>query len=84
MNADILWHNESTNETKIWLMDRHRITDTPTVVDEKGEAALVGLPWSIVGVGDFNGNGNADILWHNESTNETKIWLMDQQFPLRP
>jgi hypothetical protein len=76
--ADILWHNESTNETQMWLMDGHRITGRATVVGEDGQPAFVGLPWSIVGAGDFDRNGGADILWHNESTNETQIWLMDR------
>jgi acetaldehyde dehydrogenase (acetylating) len=41
--------------------------------------AFVGLPFHIVGSGDFNGDGRTDILWHNETTGETQIWLMDPQ-----
>jgi hypothetical protein len=30
------------------------VTRRATVLGEDGKAALVGLPWSIVGTGDFN------------------------------
>jgi hypothetical protein len=31
----------------------------------------------IVGTGDFNGDGDADILWINTSTNAPTIWIMN-------
>ena len=33
-------------------------------------------PWNIVGVGDFNGDGNPDIVWRNSATGETIVWYM--------
>jgi len=35
------------------------------------------LQENIVGVGDFNGDGKADILWRNSSTGVVTMWLMD-------
>src|SRR5207249_693501 len=39
--------------------------------------ATVGTLWSIVGSGDFNGDGQTDILWQNSGTGERVIWLMN-------
>ncbi|AUS99237.1 hypothetical protein CLI64_01855 [Nostoc sp. CENA543] len=33
--------------------------------------------WEIEGTGDFNRDGNIDILWHNSSTNQNGAWLMN-------
>ncbi|WP_392533934.1 S8 family serine peptidase [Nostoc sp. C117] len=33
--------------------------------------------WQINGTGDFNKDGNQDILWHNASTNQNGAWLMN-------
>jgi hypothetical protein len=75
--ADIVWHNSATGETQIWLMNGARVSSRATVLGETGKALLVGLPWSIVGAGDFNGDGKDDIAWHNSATGETQIWLMN-------
>src|SRR4029450_2597392 len=75
--SDILWHNSSTNETQVWLMEGRQIKRRVTVLFEDGRPAIVGLPWRIVGTGEFGGLGVNDIVWHNTSTNETQIWFMD-------
>src|SRR5262249_14285531 len=58
----------------------YRISRRVTVYTENNTGfAFVGLPFHIVGSGDFNGDGRTDVLWHNETTGETQIWLMDPQ-----
>ena len=74
--TDILWHNRDTNNTQMWLLDGMKIAGRANVDDENGQRALVGLPWSIVGALDFNGDGRFDILWHNRDTNRVQAWVL--------
>src|SRR6185312_12610408 len=74
---DIIWHNSETNETQIWMMNGHQITGRPNVVDESGSQMVIGLPWSITGTADMNGDGRGDIVWHNAQTGQTHIWFMN-------
>ena len=79
LTSDILWHHATTGETQIWSMNGRQVRQRATVLGEDGKAALVGLPYSIVGTADFDGNGQCDILWHHATTGETQIWFMAGQ-----
>ena len=74
--SDLLWHNGSTGETQIWHMNGRAFSGRVTVLGENGAAALVGMPWTIVGSNDMNVDGKPDIIWYNTSSGETQLWLM--------
>ena len=40
--------------------------------------------WQVQGIGDFDGDGKADILWRNSSTGENYIYLMNGLTIARP
>ena len=40
-------------------------------------AREVDLDWMVSGVGDFNNDGKADIVWRNVSTGDVRVWLMN-------
>ncbi|MDJ0557059.1 MAG: FG-GAP-like repeat-containing protein, partial [Microcoleaceae cyanobacterium MO_207.B10] len=69
--ADILWHNGTTGDNQIWLMNNDGTTNT---VVEPGN---LGTDWKPLGVEDFNSDGITDILWRNSSTGDNQIWLMN-------
>ena len=73
-DADILWQN-TNGSLAMWLMDGSTITSSATPAYE-GSAVSPGSSWSVAGIGDFNGNGNDDILWRN-SNGSLAMWLMD-------
>jgi hypothetical protein len=69
--TDILCYNPN-GDTGVWLM-----TGTATQVQMSSwtDFGLVPTGWTIVGTGDFNGDGYTDILWRN-ANGDTGIWLM--------
>src|ERR1035438_4750220 len=52
--TDIVWRNTTTGDDAIWYMNG-------TTVIGVGALGSAPLSWSIVGVGDFNGDGKPDI-----------------------
>ena len=67
----IVWRNTVSNQHALWFMDG------PTVLPDSG--LLPGVPsadWNVVGTGDFDGDGRADLLWRNLATGENRIWFM--------
>src|SRR5207237_1044582 len=72
--ADILWRNALTGENYIWLMNGLTIASRGSinVVDPTSG-------WQVQGIGDFDGDGKADILWRNAPTGENYIYLMNRQ-----
>ena len=57
--ADFLWRSVS-GDVAIWLIDGARIASFHTVGN-------VWTGWTISGVGDFDGDRRADILWRSDS-----------------
>ena len=70
--ADILWRNAATGENYLYPMDGLAILG--------GEGYLrtvADLNWRVAGIGDFDGDGKADVLWRNNASGENYVYLMD-------
>ncbi|MBV9589553.1 MAG: FG-GAP repeat protein [Hyphomicrobiales bacterium] len=63
--ADVLWRNASGSLID-WTMNGSQITNAQQVT-LGGSAVSPDSTWSVAAVGDFNGDGKADILWRNTS-----------------
>ncbi|MGH9422815.1 MAG: FG-GAP repeat domain-containing protein, partial [Thermoanaerobaculia bacterium] len=70
--SDILWRNGSTGQNAIWFMNGATVASIGAI---NGIAASSG--WLVAGVGDYDADGVSDILWHNTSTFDNAIWLMN-------
>jgi hypothetical protein len=69
--ADVLWRNTSTGENYVYLMNGTAIKPSEGFI-----RTVPDLAWQVKGVGDFDGDGAADILWRNAATGENYLYLM--------
>lgn len=77
---DVLWRNTTANNGRnvLWLF--HGPGRQP--ISPLGVAMLPQLDniaWQMAGIGDFNGDGHQDLLWHNREPwdGRTVLWLFD-------
>jgi hypothetical protein len=54
----------------IWLMNG-------AAIDVSGFLAGMPSDWHIAQVGDADGDGKSDVIWHNRSTGQVAVWRMD-------
>jgi hypothetical protein len=71
-SSDILWRDNLGN-VAIWLMQES--TQSITILSTAG-LGNIGLNWTIVQTGDYNGAGMADILWMDNLGN-VATWFMN-------
>ena len=69
---DLVWHNLSTGESRIWLMNGLQHTSTLSLPTEPD------LYSCIYAIGDYNGDGSNDLLWRNMMTGENYVWYMSR------
>ena len=61
--TDILWRN-SGGTLATWTLNGSQVTSGQDVTFQ-GNPVTPDASWSVAGIGDFNGDGNSDILWRN-------------------
>jgi subtilisin family serine protease len=72
-DADILWRHDTSGALMAWLMEGTRLRGAPSLTP----GALADLDWRIAGTGDFNHDGQTDILWRHQVSQQLVAWLMD-------
>ncbi len=70
--ADLVWRNSSSGTSTVWMMNGTNIG-----VGSGTTSLQINSSYTVAAVGDFNGDGKADLAWRNNSTGETILWLMD-------
>jgi ELWxxDGT repeat protein len=72
--SDVIWRN-SNGSLAEWLMDGSAI-GASSALTFNGTAVTPDVSWHVVEIGDFNGDGLADILWRNDNGTVNE-WLMN-------
>jgi chitodextrinase len=72
--ADILWRNSVTGDVYVYLMNGLKSATlnccgyVTTIADQN---------WQVKAIGDFDGDGRADIFWRNGATGDDFVFLMN-------
>jgi VCBS repeat protein len=67
---DVLWRDEN-GRLRLWYWG----VSTTVDVSWRNEGGVVGPDWDVKAVGDFNGDGYADIAWRHPG-GDVSIWVM--------
>jgi hypothetical protein len=71
--GDILWFDTVSGQVLVWLIDG----TTFMIKGEFSPGAVNPTMWQPAGVGDFNGDGKADILWYSAQSGQVVVWLLN-------
>ena len=73
--SDLFWWHQTTGQTYVWLLGPN--TGQIGIKTSGSPFTLTNLNWRVAGVGDYNGDGRADIVWRNIATGLNAIWMMN-------
>jgi len=71
--ADLVWRDSATQALTIWTLNG--AVQTGTLVPTPAQA--IDANWSLVGVLDYNGDGDNDFLWYNATSGKIVFWFMN-------
>ena len=71
-NVDLVWHHSTTGAVAVWLMNRMHLMDARLLNDSAPDTN-----WHLRGLGDFDGDGDVDVLWQNDVTGALAAWVMN-------
>jgi hypothetical protein len=66
----LILENLRTGERALWVISNGAVTTSASL-------GTLSPNWHIKGSGDFNGDGNEDIIWENVADGSRAIWMMN-------
>jgi hypothetical protein len=70
---DMVWRNQATGEISVWFMNG----TTQASSSYFTPSAVADTNWQIAGIGDFNADGQSDMVWRNQATGGISVWFMN-------
>ena len=71
--ADLIWQHATQGWLAAWLMDGTQVTNTVLLSIDR----VQDTDWHIVGAGDTDGDGKADLVWQHQSSGWLAVWSMN-------
>jgi hypothetical protein len=71
-HADILWQNVADGSLATWWLDGWNVIGTHSL----SIAKVSDTNWRVVGTGDLNGDGNADLVWRHQTEGWLAVWYL--------
>jgi uncharacterized repeat protein (TIGR01451 family) len=75
--SDIIWQDFAGGKGDPLMLMGNGETAAPLVQFSPWPTGELPL-WKIQGVGDFNGDGDSEIVWQHDSNNLASMWIMDE------
>ena len=72
---DIIWRNVEDGQNAVWELDGNELLQSSFATPLIPGGSTLPSEWKIIGSGDYNGDGNADIAWRRGDQNV--IWEMN-------
>jgi hypothetical protein len=72
-HPDLLWRNTTSQNLVIWTMNG--TSKVGNVIPNPSQA--VNSNWRVVAALDYDGDGNRDLLWYNDTSGKIVLWYMD-------
>ena len=70
--ADLLWQHRVDGRIAVWIMDGVSVVFATLISPPQ----VSDIGWKIVGMGDFDSDGNRDIVWHHQTDGRIAVWFM--------
>jgi hypothetical protein len=74
-NLDLTWQNYAAGEVGVWFL-KGTSFESASFFTNAPQLSQNSFNWNVVGTGDFNSDGNSDLVLRNDVTDQTGFWFL--------